>query len=208
MMMKQRFMKPGLACLLVVLGGCAQMGGQPLDYTDQYWLKPGQARPTGAPGSLLLYYEYARNLSPADYTQELERVRSGAEGGKSAYRTLQYALALSVPGGDTRKAQNVLDNMAKENNSAMPELIALASLLTNDLAERRRLEAEAKRFESDAKKAESESKRADAEAKKVEVETKRAEAETKRADELQKKLEALKNIEKNIIQHKKLRGDK
>jgi hypothetical protein len=192
-----------IACALLTLSGCAQ-----LNVTDNYWTKPGQMRSGGAAVSLLMYLDYTRNLSAADYAHELDHVRELAADGKSVYRSLQYALALSLPGGDSRKAQQLIESLSKDNKITDPELNVLSSLVSADLAERRRLEIDLKRAENEAKKTDVESKRADTESKRAEAEVKRADIEMKRADELQKKLDAVKNIEKKLIDGKKTRTDK
>lgn len=160
-----------VACCVSLLSGCAQFGTH-----DDYWLKPQQARPSGRADALLLYADYVRNLSASDYARELDHVRQLAAQDKSQFRQLQYALALSAPGGDIRRAQQVIDG-TKESRNSDPELAALANLVSADLAERRRLEA-------------------------------RMEAGTKRADELEKKVEAVKNIEKNMIGRDKSGAEK
>jgi hypothetical protein len=205
--MSKRFSKTRLfciACILQGLIGCAQLGP-----VDKYWIKPGQSPLSGPAATLLLYFEYVRNLSASDYALELDHIRQLAATDKSAYRSLQYALALSLPNGDPRKAQQVIDSLPKENTQLDPELVALSNLIAADLSERRRLELDgSKRAEAEAKRADTEAKRADTEAKRAEAEIKKAEAETKRADEFEKKLQALKNIEKNLIERKKVHGDK
>jgi hypothetical protein len=188
-----------LACILLALSGCA-----PLNTTNTAGSArstPSAARSSSPAASLLIYLEYVRNLSAADYAHELDHARDLAAESKSVYRTLQYALALSLPGGDSRKAQQLIEALPKENKNIDPELAALSNLVGADLIERRRLEVDLKRAEGDAKKADTESKRADTEAK-------RAETEMKRADDLQSKLDALKDIEKKLIDRKKVRTDK
>lgn len=149
---------------VLLLAACAQFGAR-----DDYWLPPTQSRPSGPAAALLLYADYLRNLPAPDYPQELDHVRLLAAKDRSFYRQLQYALALSAPGGDARTAQQVIDGAAREHRNSDAELGALAGLLSAELAERRRLEA-------------------------------RMEAGAKRADNLEKKVEAVKNIEKNMIQ--------
>jgi hypothetical protein len=204
--MKKRFSRSAtlfFACAMLVLAGCVHL---PEAASDYYWIKPGQAQPSGRAASLLLYFDYAHNLSAADFSIELEHLQQLAADDHGAYRTLQYSLALSLPGGDTKKAQQLIGNVSVDTD---PELSALAALIRTDLAERQRLEADAtKRGDAEAKRADTEGRRADTEARRAETEGKRAEAEIKRADELQKKLDALMNIEKNLIERKKARGEK
>lgn len=137
-----------LACLLT---GCAQLRLPPQDESP---LKIGQARSGGRAGPLLLYADYVRNLSAADYGRELDNMRQIAAKDKSDFRQLQYALALLMPGGDARKAQQLIDAFSKEGRNPDPELVALANLINADLAERRRLEASSRRADDLEKKLE------------------------------------------------------
>ncbi len=154
------------ALLLCTLSACALFG------SGEYWIKPGQVRPSGKAASLLYYADYVRRLAPAAYAQEVEQAQQLYAREKSDFRLVQYALALSAPGGDNRRAQQLLEPFARESSGQDPELRSLANLLSHELAQRRRLEQEARR----------------------------AEVGAKRADELEKKVEALKTIEKNLIQ--------
>lgn len=155
--------------LLLLLTGCSQMRTHA---EGDYWMKPGQARASSRTVALLYYADYVRNLNAADYAQETEHARLLSNTDKSDFRQLQYALALAAPGGETRKAQQIIDTLLKENKLPDPELGVLAQMINADLAERRRLAADSRK----------------------------AEVGAKRADELEKKVEALKNIEKNLIQ--------
>ena len=150
-----------------MLAGCAQ-----LDAPKDYWIKPGRSAPSGRAIALLYYADYLRELSQADYAREVSRAQQLYASEKSDFRLLQYVLAISVPGTDPRRAQLTLEPLVRDSKGHDPELYALASMINNDLAERRRLE----------------------------LGTRRAEAGAKRADDLEKKVEALKSIEKNLIQ--------
>lgn len=180
-----------IIALVMLLAGCAQLSQLRTQITDSsyYWIKPGQAQASGRAAALLYYADYVRNLSATDYAQEAEHARLLYAGEKTDFRLLQYALALSVPGGDARRAQQLIEPLLKGNKPADTELDALAQLLDSELAERRRLEAE--------------TKRAEAEAKRAEASARRAEAGVKRVDELEKQLEAIKNIEKKMIERGK-----
>ena len=168
--------------LLAGLAGCAQFKAAPQDESrikaasqdesrikaapqDEYRIGVGTPQPAGEAVSLLYYFDYARGLSAADRTKETERMRLLHVRNKSDFHALQYAMLLSVPGGDVHRAQQLLEPLTREGGAQSRELRALALLLTIDLAERRRLEDG-----------------------------------VHKADDLEKKLEALKNIEKNLIQ--------
>ena len=139
---------------------------------DDYWVTPGQARASGPAAALLLFADRLRGLGATEFTQELERVRLTYSSDKSDFHLLQYAFGLALPGGEPHKAQTLIDTYFKEARLHDPELLALAQLINADLAERRRLVAGNRRAGVDAR----------------------------RADELEKKVEALKNIEKNMTQ--------
>lgn len=141
-----------LALLFVGLAGCAQFKTTQDD------------SPVGAV-ALLYYFDTVRSLSAADLSRESERMRLLHIRNKSDFHTLQYAMLLSLPGGDAHRAQQLLEPLTREGGVQSRELRALALLLATDLAERRRLEDG-----------------------------------VRRADDLEKKLEALKNIEKSLIQ--------
>lgn len=187
--------------LTLALAACAPMTNHPFASRD-YWIDAAQPRPTSRAASLLLYGDYLRRLPADEQTREIARAKELAATDPSPFRSLQYALALSLPGGDMKKAQQLADSATGDNNT---ELAALATLLSSEFAERRRLEGESKRADAEAKRADNESRRAEAEAKRADTEAKRADAEMKRADELQKKLEAVKNIERNLIERKRAR---
>lgn len=158
--------------IAAMLTGCAQLQS---GNADEYWLKSQHTRPSGRVASLLLYAEYVRGLSATDYARELDHVRQLAAKDKSEFRQLQYVLALSAPGGDVRRAQQVMDTELENGGNRDPELSALVSLVDTNLAERRRLEG------------------------RIEAGLKRADELEKRAGNLEKKMEAVKDIEKNMI---------
>jgi len=157
--------------MLAMLAGCAQLNASNNTPKD-YWIKPGRPAPSGRAIALLYYADYLRELSQADYVREVTRAQQLYASEKSDFRLLQYVLAVSIPGSDSRRAQLALEPLVSDSKGHDPELYALASMINNDLAERHRLE----------------------------LGTRRAEAGAKRADDLEKKVEALKAIEKNLIQ--------
>ena len=182
-----------ITALVMLLAGCAQVSQLRMRNADYsyYWIKPGQAPASGQVVALLYYADYVRNLGATEYAQETEHARQLYTQEKSDFRLLQYALALLLPEGDAHKAQQLIESLLQGTRTSDPELRALALLLDSDLeedqAERRRLEAEIKRAEANAR---------------------RAEAGVRRADELEKKVEAIKNIEKNMIERGKSSGEK
>jgi hypothetical protein len=156
--------------LLGLLTGCSLMPPSASDY----WIKPGMGRPSGEAVSLLHYHDYLRGLSAAELHKETEKQRQLQAMEKGDFRRVQYALALMAGSAvaDHRRASQLLEPLVKEVEGHDRELRALAILLHGELAERRRLEEGAAKYRE----------------------------EQRRADELEKKLEALKAIEKNLLQ--------
>ncbi|TAJ16901.1 MAG: hypothetical protein EPO47_09660 [Rugosibacter sp.] len=150
---------------LALLSGCAAI--KPAEVvappSPVYWNAPGSA------SALLAYFDQLRLLSVPELAKETERARKSYAKDKSTFYQLQYAIALSVPGGDIRHAQQLLDPLVKETGRRDLPLHALAAMLSTDLAERQRLE----------------------EALQTQI---------RRADDLDGKLEALKDIEKKMMQ--------
>lgn len=127
--------------------------------------------------TLLAYFDQLRLLSPAEFVKETERVRKNYAKEKSVLYQLQYAVALSFSGGDTRHAQQLLEPLVKETGRRDHSLHALVTMLYTDLAERQRLEEA-------------------------------LQTQTRRADDLENKLEALKDIEKKMMQRERVIKEK
>lgn len=161
---------------IMVLAGCATLGSSGAGYSP----RPDLLNPSGAVVSLLYYFDYIRNLPPAEFAKETEHARRLYVNEKSDFRLLQYALVLAVPGADARHAQQLIEPMVretKENSGHERELRALAVLIYADLAERRRLDAN-------------------------------AQSQTRRAEDMESKLDALKDIERKMMQRESPARDK
>ncbi|HEY8855810.1 MAG TPA: hypothetical protein VIM43_00475 [Rugosibacter sp.] len=154
-----------LVLALALLSGCAAIKPAEVVATPSpvYWNASGSVH------ALLTYFDQLRLLSVPELVKETERARKSYAKDKSTFYQLQYAVALSVPGGDIRHAQQLLEPLVKETGHSEHALHALAAMLSADLAERQRLE--------DA-----------------------LQIQTRRADDLDSKLEALKDIEKKMMQ--------
>ncbi|MDO8314971.1 MAG: hypothetical protein Q7T00_06990 [Rugosibacter sp.] len=154
-----------LGLLLALISGCATI--KPAEVVapprQVYWSASGGA------SALLTYFDQLRLLSAPELAKETERARKNYAKDKSTFYQLQYAIALSVPGGDIRQAQQLLDPLVKETRRRDLPLRALAVMVSTNLAERQRLE----------------------EALQTQI---------RRADDLDAKLEALKGIEKKMMQ--------
>ena len=162
--MRRLYQHFALVLSIVNLAACAVPGT-----TTGHPSRPEVLNPAGSADSLLAYFDVVRKLPPAELARVTEQARKRHVSQKSDARLMQYALALAVPGADTRHAQQLLEPMVRENAGHDRELRALAVLVYVDLTERLRLDGS-------------------------------LQAQTKRAEELEGQLEALKNIEKNMLQ--------
>jgi len=110
---------------------------------NTYWLDPQGPRPSSDAVSLLHYSVFAGKLGGKQLAEETERLRLAYAAEKTDFRLLQYALALSVPAAsaaDQRRAQQLLEPLARGEDGRDSELRALASLMRAHLTEQRRLE--------------------------------------------------------------------
>jgi hypothetical protein len=145
---------------------------------EVYWLDPQAPRPASDAVLLIHYALYARNLGSKQLAQETERVRLAWTAEKTDFRLLQYAMALSVPSAT-----------AADHRRALQMIDPLTRLGDGRDGELRALAslmhaqlAEQRRLEDGSH------------------------SNYRRAEELEKKLEALKDIEKNLLLYDKTTG--
>lgn len=166
-------------CCALVLAACGTFPWPSRTPADSYWLKTGAVRPASRVESLLAYAEYARGLSGAESAREHEHLRQAFTAkDRGDFVRLQYAVLLVVsaaPGRDLTRARQILEPLLKEDGGD-PELRRLALHLHVSVGEL--LDAE-RHFRE---------------------EQRRAAEEQRRAADLEQKLEALKSIERRIIQ--------
>lgn len=157
------------------LGGCAALkslepGG------SEYWVKPGSPRPANEVESLLTYFEYAKKLPGPDLNREHERIKQTFVNGRSDFTRLRYALLLTMPNStfrDEGRALALLEPLLKEGAAASPALRSFAYFLNAGITEHRRIEESANQ---------------------------KLREEQKRSETLEQKLDAIKSIEKTIIE--------
>ena len=119
---------------------------------------------------LLTYYRRVRDLSGADLTHELALVN---EQGHGEHSQLQRAM-LFAQARDWQRAQNILDTVLKSPDSSALPYKPLAQLLADNYGEQHRLEDQGDKQQQQARDLQ------------------------KHVDQLNDKLEALKNIERNL----------
>lgn len=122
-------------------------------------------RPVSDVESLLLYYRHIGRLKEDQLGRELEIARAADARESSDFNRVRLAMVLGLPStslNDNTRAIELLEPVAKNQTA---ELSALASLLTAQLQERKRLDAN--------------------------------------AQDLQKKLDALKSLERSMMERKR-----
>lgn len=172
-------MRPRLAAILLCLL-LTLSGGCALlkPPAEAYWLDPQGPRPSSDAVSLLHYSLYVRNLGSKLLAEETERVRQAHAAEKTDFRLLQYAMALSVPAAS-----------AAEQRRALQLLEPLVRGEDGRDAELRALASLMRAQLMEHRRLEDGSH-----------------AQQRRADDLEKKLEALKDIEKNLLPRGKAPG--
>jgi hypothetical protein len=159
---------------LMMLSSCAAMNRPGGNITGSE-PSPGIAQVDG----LLKYYEEVRKLPPAEAAKRYERASQAFVHNKSPYARLQLVMLLSLPNTgfhDDEAALGLLREGEKEQKSSSPELHRFSMLLAAMLTTQKQFGASAE--EASAKLKEEQS----------------------RADDLQNKLNAIKTMEKNLIQ--------
>ena len=100
-------MVAAVAILLSVLSGCAQVGIQ--HEAGAAASAAAEKLPPPAEAVALLYYaQTVRVMNGKELADELERLRQAQAAEKSDFVTLQYALALSVPGASVANQRRAL----------------------------------------------------------------------------------------------------
>ena len=125
-----------LASCIAVLAGCGVLP------TGNASRSPVSRQEVNNLVSLVDYTARLSAMPAAEQERERNALRLLQQRERTDVRTLQYALALSLPGGDARRAQALLEPLlASSGHDA--GLRALAQVVAADLAERRRLEGNA-----------------------------------------------------------------
>jgi len=125
-----------------MLAGCNTLRGlESLEPAP--WVQPGGLQPATDAESLLLYYQFVRKLSGAELNREHDAARQAHNRSRSDFNRVRFAMVLSLPGAtfnDDGRALELLDPVTK---NAGGQLNGLAYLLSNQLQERKRLDANA-----------------------------------------------------------------
>lgn len=174
--------------ILVLPAACSTLDTFPM-IDDTGSATADSRKERSAADSALLYYAYARNLSPTEWARENELSKEAVARNPSDMHRLRQVLLLLAPVAPPRehaRAPALLEKLDKELQKSSPRLQPLITLLRSELDERRRLE---EKLRDEAKKNE-------------ELEQK-LEAGKAIEKDLQQKLDALKAIEKNLLDRRR-----
>jgi hypothetical protein len=163
---------------------------EPTVHTEIRWLEIARDSELE---KLLLYLAEVRDLPPADLTREYEQLKQDFHFDRSEYLRMQVALLASLPNTgfrDEARALNLLDYFLKDRSATSPGLRAFAVYLNSAIQEQKRLDEGAK---ATAQKLKDEQKR-------IESVEARLREEQRRNEQLENKLEALKAIEKSLME--------
>ena len=140
---------------------------------------------------LMAYVLLAKSMSAQAITEDTVRAREAFGRDKSDFARLKLALALaSQSNSDDSELQSLLEPLLQDPASANPELRALAILLHHASQERKRAKDGLNLAQARLRDAQ----------KNVESSQARVDTQRKQIEELEKKMNALKTIEKSLIQ--------
>lgn len=164
-----------VAALAMVLSACATSPSQ------SHSANPGWVPSlivTSQADELLLYYDYLRKQPSAELVKEYDKARQSLAKSRNDVNRIRAALLLSLPNApfhDNAAALVLVNEMLKDTRSTNTGLHGLASLLSVSLTAL----TDQQRATDDM--------------------SQKWKDEQKRADELQGKVDAIKNMEKNLI---------
>ncbi|MEQ1667921.1 MAG: dihydrolipoamide acyltransferase [Sulfuriferula sp.] len=158
---------------VTMLGACTNI---PTRITPASWQG---ALLSGQTDDLLVFYDGVRKQSAAELNKEYEKARQQLVQNKTDFNRMRLALLLTLPNAvfhDDAAAMNLLNDVLKDAKTNTSSVHGLASLLLSELAEKQRVADDL---------------------------TQKLKIEQKRGDELQVKVEAIKDMEKNMTRRDK-----
>ncbi len=188
-----------LALAALLLAGCGALRGP--DAGSEPWVRADGPRPAGATESLLMYFEHVRKLPPAELAREHDAVRRlYAKEARADFTRLRYAMLLSVPGApfsDDTRALEALDPLLRNQDAA---LHAVAFVVNAQIQEQRRAQALQQRIAEEQRRGQGLQNKVDEEQRRGQGLHQKFEEEQRRGQGLQQKLDALKSLEKSLIE--------
>ncbi|TWO79230.1 hypothetical protein [Denitratisoma oestradiolicum] len=139
---------------------------------NQYWLKSSSAVILTTTDSLIAYHAYVRSLSGAEWNRESEQVREAVQKDGSEFQRLRLAMVMAVPLTGPREHARAMQQLEQLERETQKQNSSLHGLIAALKAEL----AERRRLEDALRD------------------------ESRRADDLEQKLDALKAIERNLLE--------
>jgi len=161
---------------LGTLVACNTPGPAPLRSEETAWLKPEAPRPTSLLEASLAYYAHARTLGPAEWTRENEALKEAVARTPADFHRLRQALLLLSPAAPAKETGRLAPLLERLEKDTQRSTSGLHPLVVLLRAE----VEERRRLEEKLRD------------------------ESKKNEELEQKLEALKAIEKNLIERRRL----
>lgn len=128
-----------LTLIMLALAGCGVLRGIETAGTEP-WVKPGAPRPASDLESMLLYFQYIKELPGTELGKEHDHVRQAYAKARSEINRVRLAMVLSQPNtpfNDGPRALELLEPVAKNPRAS---LHGLAFLLSAYLQEQKRLD--------------------------------------------------------------------
>jgi len=173
-----------MALMSLLPAGCGVLRGVAPGTAPEPWV--GGLRPVSDSESLLMYFEYVRKLSAAELAKEHETARQLYARTLSDFNRVRYAMLLSVPGSafsDDARALEAIEPLLRNLDAA---LHYLAFVVNAHIWEQRRGQMLQQKL--------------DQEQRREQMLHQKLDQEQRRGQDLQQKLEALKSLEKGLIE--------
>lgn len=139
---------------------------------NQYWLKSSSTVILTTTDSLIAYHAYVRSLSGAEWNRESEQVREAVQKDGSEFQRLRLSIVMAAPLTGPREHARAMQQLEQLERETQKQNSSLHGLITVLKAEL----AERRRLEDALRD------------------------ESRRADDLEQKLDALKAIERNLLE--------
>lgn len=188
-----------LTLAVAFLAGCGAL--RDLDAGGESWMRAGGPRLASDSESLLMYFQHVRKLPAADLAKEHDNVRQlYAKEARSDFTRVRYAMLLSVPGAsfsDDARTLEALDPLLSNRGAA---LHAIAFMVSTQIHEQRRGHALQQRLAEEQRRGQGLQQGLDEEQRRSQGLQQKFEEEQRRAHGLQQKLDALKSLDKSLLE--------
>ncbi|HRE16489.1 MAG TPA: hypothetical protein PLW86_05390 [Rhodocyclaceae bacterium] len=165
-----------LLFIISLLAACAPSGPAAVRGEDAPWIKPDAPRPASVLDAALAYYAHVRTLGPNDWNRENETLKETYAKSPSDFQRLRQALLLLAPNAPAKEQARLVPLLDRLEKDTQKSAFGLHPLVVLLRSEF----DERRRLEDKLRE------------------------ENKKNEELEQKLEALKNIEKNLLERRRV----